>query len=495
MEKYFKKFRDNIIGINQSYTASNGKMVKMIYTDWLASGRLYKPIEEKILKEMGPFVANTHTESSETGTLMTYAYKYAHNKVKEHVNAGKDDVIITVGSGMTSAINKLIRILGLQFCGREEEKVRQNIKQSESIDRPVVFITHMEHHSNQTPWLETIAEVVIIPPGKNLLVDPENLKRTIKKYKDRKIKIGSFSASSNVTGIKIPYHELAQIMHEYDGICLVDFAASAPYTDMNMHPEDPNQRLDGIFFSPHKFLGGPGSSGILIFNSSLYKRKVPDQPGGGTVKWTNPWGEHRYFEDIELREDGGTPGFLQAIKAALAIELKEEMGVINIQKREKQLLDKAFLGFLNLPELIILAEESKDRIGCISFYSEKIHYNLIVKLLSDRFGIQVRGGCTCAGTYGHLLLNVSKKTSRSISSKIDRGDLSEKLGWVRLSMHPTMMDEELDRVFFALKEIVKKSDEWGMEYEYSPQKNEFFFKNPQKNKADFIKKWFNLNQK
>ncbi|MFC2128996.1 aminotransferase class V-fold PLP-dependent enzyme [Bacteroidota bacterium] len=344
-------------------------------------------------------------------------------------------------------------------------------------ERPVVFLTHMEHHSNHTSWLENEVDVIIIEPDDNLLVNPENLRIEIEKYKDRIFKIGSFSACSNVTGIIPPYYKLARIMHEYGGYCFIDFAASAPYLEINMHPEDPLERLDAIYFSPHKFLGGPGSSGVLIFNRELYKNVVPDQPGGGTVKWTNMWGKFAYLDDIEQKEDGGTPGFLQAIKTALCIKLKEEMLVDNIKKREKELLKLVFNGLKEIPGLHILADNVEDRLGILSFYVDNIHFNLIVKLLNDRFGIQTRGGCSCAGTYGHFLLHVDKKTSKKITDKIDHGDLSNKPGWVRISIHPVTLNSEIHLIISAIKEIVKNIDEYSKDYLYSIETNEFNHKN------------------
>ncbi|HPV57439.1 MAG TPA: aminotransferase class V-fold PLP-dependent enzyme, partial [Tenuifilaceae bacterium] len=273
LEKYFEKFRNNIVGIDATYKTVYGEQ-KLIYADWIASGRLYRPIEDKMLDVFGPMVANTHTESSHTGKFMTDAYHFALKEIKRHVNAGKEDVIVTSGFGMTSSINKFQRILGF----KNSSFVFENPK-----ERPVVFVTHMEHHSNQTSWYETIAEVVVVEPDNRLTVSPDELRKVVKKYADRPMKIGSFTACSNVTGIKTPYHELAKVMHEEGGLCFVDFAASAPYVEMNMHPADPMMKLDAIFFSPHKFLGGPGASGVLIFNSQLYKNRVPDHPGGGTV--------------------------------------------------------------------------------------------------------------------------------------------------------------------------------------------------------------------
>ena len=423
LETYFEKFRNGIVGIDQEFESPYGKK-KIIYGDWIASGRLYKPIEERISNEIGPFIGNTHTETSETGIRMTHAYHKSHQIIKQHVNAGKNDIIITSGSGLTDVINKFQRILGLKYCGKLSGQ--SCIAERE---RPVVFITHMEHHSNQTSWYETNADVVVIEPGEGLLVDPDNLQKALEKYKDRPFKIGSFSACSNVTGVRTPYYELAKVMHENGGVCFVDFAASAPYETLNMHPADPLKKIDAVMFSPHKFLGGPGSSGVLIFDASMYKSEVPDAPGGGTVDWTNRWGKYKYVDDIEAREDGGTPGFLQSIRTALCIDLKNQMGVENIEKREKELLIKAFNEFDKIEKLNILADNVRNRLGVISFYVDDIHFNLMVQLLNDKYGIQTRGGCACAGTYGHFLLEVSYEQSQEITDKISHGDLSDKPGW------------------------------------------------------------------
>lgn len=467
LEKHFEEFRANTIGYNQVFKTYYGN-VRMVYADWTASGRLYGPIENKIIKDFGPFVGNTHSQSSETGMLMTQAYHMAHLRIKNHVNADKNDVIITTGSGMTSVVNKLQRILGLKIS----EKLRPYVNVPEEL-RPVVFLTHMEHHSNQTSWLETISDVVVISPDKNGLVDLENLDQLLRRYSDRKFKIGSITACSNVTGIQTPYHKIAKIIHKYGGICFVDFAASAPYININMHPEDPEEKLDAIFFSPHKFLGGPATSGVLIFDSRLYLNNIPDNPGGGTVDWTNPWGEHKYSSDIEIREDGGTPGFLQAIKTALCLDLKEKMNVEKILKREKELIKILFNGLDRIEGLHILAGTIRDRLGILSFYVDNIHYNLLVKILNDRFGIQSRGGCSCAGTYGHYLLNIDKDTSKKITNFIDSGDLSKKPGWVRLSIHPIMTDEEVYYIADAVKQTVRNFWKWQDDYIYDTNLNEF----------------------
>ena len=467
LEKYFQQFRKNTIGYDAKFLSPYGEQ-KLIYADWIASGRLYKPIEEKISSLFGPLVGNTHSESSETGTQMTLSYHQAHKIIKDHVNASKEDVIITAGSGMTAMINKWQRILGLKV----PEQLRPFIKLEGDL-KPVVFITHMEHHSNHTSWQETIAEVIVIKPTKDGLVDLNDLERQLKRYEGRQLKIGAFTACSNVTGIETPYHQMAKMVHKHGGYCFIDFACSAPYVNINMHPEDPMEKLDAIFFSPHKFLGGPGTPGVLIFDSKLYKNMVPDNPGGGTVDWTNPWGQHKFVSNIELREDGGTPAFLQTIKAALCIKLKEQMGEENIKAREEELVKIVFNELRKIEGLHILADNIEHRLGAISFYVDNIHYNLIVKLLNDRFGIQVRGGCSCAGTYGHYLLHVTPEQSQHITEKIDHGDLSEKPGWVRMSVHPTMTNDEIYLFCNAVREITEKITEWSKDYNYLSHKNEF----------------------
>ncbi|MEI8203401.1 MAG: aminotransferase class V-fold PLP-dependent enzyme [Bacteroidota bacterium] len=491
MEDYFSQFRKHIVGINQRYNSAYGEML-MLYADWIASGRLYSPIEKRITENFGSFVGNTHTETSESGTIMTNSYRRSKEIIKKHVNASPEDVLISSGFGMTGVINKFQRILGLKACGINN--YQPCISCSAMIKKPVVFVTHMEHHSNHTSWYETVCDVVVVEPNEDLLVDLNIWEQTLQKYADRPHKFASITACSNVTGIVTPYHEIAALMHRHNAYCFVDFAASAPYYEIDMHPKNPAQALDAIFFSPHKFLGGPGSSGILVFNKNLYRLKSPDQPGGGTVDWTNAWGEYKYIDDIESREDGGTPGFLQTIKAALAIRLKEQMGVSNILRREEALVKMAFEGFRKIKGVHILADNVTERLGVISFYTEDIHYNLIVRLLNDKFGIQVRGGCACAGTYGHYLLHVGHSQSKAITDKINRGDLSMKPGWVRLSLHPTMTDAELSFILNAIEQVVINHNTWANDYNYNMHTNEFTHKHFPDKHPEMIDSWFDLGE-
>lgn len=484
LEQYFSQFRENIVGVNQTFQSPFGTK-DLIYTDWTASGRLYRPIEEKLVNSFGPFVANTHTETSTSGAAMTLAYHEARNIIKRHVNASEDDVLITEGSGMTGVVNKFQRILGL--------KVTESLKDYTTVPddlRPVVFVSHMEHHSNQTSWLETIADVIVIPCDDAGLICFKSFERIIKENAHRKLKIASVTACSNVTGIKTDYHRIAKIIHAHNGLCFVDFACSAPYVDINMHPEDKDAYLDAIFFSPHKFLGGPGTSGVLIFNKKLYKNVVPDNPGGGTVSYTNPWGDHDYFDDVETREDGGTPAFMQTIKIALCVQLKEQMGTDKIHDREEEINAKIFECLEAIENVNILAPMHKNRLGIFSFYIDDVHFNLIVKLLNDRFGIQTRGGCSCAGTYGHFLLNVDQQTSKAIEKQIIEGCSVEKPGWVRLSIHPTITDKEVDFICESLKAVCKNIDTWKEDYEYDPIHNDYKHKSAESIEKELVKEWF-----
>jgi selenocysteine lyase/cysteine desulfurase len=512
LENFFARFQKNTIGQRHAFISPFGRK-EIIYADWTACGRAYGPIEECIQKEIMPFLGNTHTETTITGTLMSKAYEEAKIIVKNHVNAGSSDLLIFCGSGMTSAVNKLQRILGVRIPEAmthyikgshsnevqdlNDHAVNRNKKLSEHLQldeklKPVVFVSEMEHHSNHLSWLETIATVEIIKCGNNGNVDLKYFKSLLEQFKHRKNKIAAVTACSNVTGIQTPYHEIAKLMHCYGGLCFVDFACSAPYVNINMHPPEEGTHLDGIYFSPHKFLGGPGTPGVLIFNKKIYRNKVPDQPGGGTVVYSNPWNVREYISDIEQREDGGTPPILQGIKAAMCIRLKEKMGVENILKREEEILQLIFKRFSKIKNVQVLEESNRKRLGVISFIVKGAHYNLIVKMLNDRFGIQTRGGCSCAGTYGHALLHVDKIKSYQILQSIRSGDLSCKPGWVRLSVHPIMMNTEIDFIMDAIESTASHFQEWMKDYTYDPESNGYFFNGLSATDQVSLDRWFDI---
>jgi selenocysteine lyase/cysteine desulfurase len=356
-----------------------------------------------------------------------------------------------------------------------------------------VFVTHLEHHSNHTSWYETIADVVVVPPDEHGVVSLDALEAQLHEYRDRPVKIGAFSACSNVTGIFTPYHAMARLMHRAGGVALIDFSASAPYVPIDMHPaDDAESFLDAVLFSPHKFLGGPGSAGVIVFNRALYKNTVPDEAGGGTVAWTNPWGGYAFLDNIEAREDGGTPGFLQAIKAALAVQLKDEMTVDAMLAREHEVVPYAMDRLAAIPGVHVLGQGVRNRLAMLSFWVEGVHYNLMVRLLNDRFGVQARGGCSCAGTYGHYLLHVDPSRSKRITDRIDQGDLSDKPGWVRLSFHPSTTMADIDHSIDAVAECVANVDAWSSDYVYSNLTNEYAHKDGDTALKARVRDWFAL---
>ena len=490
LEKYFAPYRKNIAGYRSSFESPYGRK-PVVYADWTASGRAYLPIEECLREEVLPFLANTHTETTITGSMMSKAYEEAKCIVKEHVHAGDGDALVFCGSGMTAAVNKLQRILGLRVPERLRDYLKEDWSASIGEDlRPIVFVTHMEHHSNHLSWLETIADVEVIRRGEDGNVDLEHFRQLLQQYHRRHNKIAAVTACSNVTGIHTPYREVAKLIHSDGGYCFVDFSCSAPYVDIDMNPAESGAWLDAIYFSPHKFLGGPGAPGVLVFKKALYRNAVPDGPGGGTVRYANPWGEREYLEDIEQREDGGTPPFLQGIRAAMCIRLKEAMGVDRIQAREEEMVRLVAERLSEIKGITLLEGGVTNRLGVFSFVVEGAHNQLIVRLLNDRFGIQTRGGCSCAGPYGHVLLDVDRDRSHAIRQSILAGRLSQKPGWVRLSLHPTMTNAEIVYILNAIRDTAARFREWEADYCYDAGSNEFRFRGNRNAEERQVREWF-----
>ena len=452
----FTDLRRHILGNDHRLrTTVHPAGIPLVYADWTASGRAYGPLERTIQQQILPLMANTHTDTNATGSAMTHAYETARRVIRRHVNAGAADVLICTGSGMTGAVNKLQRLIG----------VKRDFSAAPA-RRPVVFVTHMEHHSNHTSWLETGAEVVLVDCDERGLVCAGRFAEAVAAYPASRPRYAAVTACSNVTGIETPYREIAEVMHAAGGFCFVDFACSAPYVDIDMHPAGrATGGLDAVYFSPHKFLGGPGSCGVLVVNEALLASSVPDHPGGGTVAWTNPWGEHRFLKDRDAREDGGTPPLLQTIRAALAIRLKERMGTARIRRREAQLMRRLWAGLDGIPQVTVLAGDHRQRLGIVSFNIRGLHHNLAVKLLNDRFGIQVRGGCSCAGTYGHQLLGISRATSRRVLADIDADRPFRRPGWIRLSIHPTMTESEISYLVRAIAAVATHHRRWADDYD------------------------------
>ncbi|MEO3944631.1 aminotransferase class V-fold PLP-dependent enzyme [Gorillibacterium sp. CAU 1737] len=484
LEHYFAPYREQTLGNHARFQTPYG-VRRILYADWAASGRLYGPIERKLQTEFMPYAANTHSEATYTGALMTTAYREAKARIKQHIHAGEDDLLLFCGNGMTAAVAKLQRLLGIKLPSGFRGAVDVAPEQ-----RPVVFVTHMEHHSNQISWKECLADVIVLEPDENGLASSENLEAELVRFADRPLKLGAFTACSNVTGVMPKLGALAKVMHRHGGMVFADWTAFAPYAELDMHPDDPEEGLDAVYFSPHKFLGGPGASGVLAVHARLVNGEIPDLPGGGTVLWTDRWGGVTYLEEKEEREDGGTPGFLQAAKAAFAISLKEEMGISELCEREGQLTELLLNGLDTLPGIHILDSALQERLPIVSFLCRDLHYPLVVRLLNDRYGIQSRGGCSCAGTYGHFLFGLSPEESERIRRKVESGHLLEKPGWVRLSLHPIVSDEEVHALLRAMREIVHYAPLWKTDYRYDPVQNDYVHKG-QWNRTT-KRNWFSL---
>lgn len=458
--------RAGVIGRDATIPTSVGNRRKR-YFDQTASGLPFAPIEQLLRDRVLPMMTNTHTEANSCSRLMTQWYEAAHDTAKRVLNAADDDVVIFTGSGATGAINKLIGLLGIRipdnFASRQG--CREHLERSE---RPLVIRSRMEHHSNDITWRETIADTEHV--GYDALGRPDwrDLDRILAspRYRDRKLKIGTFSAASNVTGIMSDVDNLARVMHDHAGYAFFDYAAAAPYVRVDLHPgNDPALRKDAVFISMHKFVGGPQCPGLLALNRTLFHRSAPVEPGGGTVLYTSPW-EYRYLADLRHREEGGTPPIIQVIRAGLVLDLKEQVGVERIHAVEQQYLSRAIKAWRDNPAIRILGDLNAPRIGVLSLILDNgaLHHNLAVRLLNDLYGIQTRGGCMCAGTYGHDLLGIDQATSQHIRDQLDHGDLASKPGWVRVGFNPATSEGEFRVLLDAIPHVARHWRRYADDY-------------------------------
>jgi len=461
--------RAGLIGADAPIRTPYGTLPKR-YFDSTASGLPFGPIEDLVRSRVLPWMANTHTDASAVGGYMTALYAEAHQTVRRHVGARDDDVVIFCGSGATGAINKLVRAIGL-LVPEPIERVVQVRRQIPDADRPVVFISKMEHHSNDLPWRESIADVAMVGFDERGRVCPARLEALLvdPRWAGRPLKIGSFSAASNVTGIVNDTAALARAMHRHGGFACFDYAAAAPYLPIAVHTEDPLERKDAVFVSMHKFIGGPQAPGLLVANRKLFRSRVPVEPGGGTVVYTSPW-DWRYTADLGHREEGGTPNIVGAIRAGLAIELKERVGAARIGAAEQAMVEAAIARWRGHPRLWILGDLGAERLGIISivFDEGRLHHNLAARMLSDRYGIQARGGCMCAGTYGHELLGIGAQRSFEIRCALDQGDEASKPGWLRISFSPATAPDEFEVLLDAVVEVAERWEEWAGDYTIEP---------------------------
>jgi len=470
--------RQNIIGVDAPFCTPFGQRL-MLYGDYTASGRTLNFIE-KYLMRLQRHYANTHTEDDMTGRSMTHLLHSAEETIKNCVNAGEDYRIINVGTGATGAINKIQQILGVYLPPATRKNLVDNLGvnfDNNNGKLPVVFVGPYEHHSNEISWRDGLCEIVEVHLDANGHIDMAHLEALLQKpeYENRR-RIGSFSAASNVTGLISPVHEIAALLHKHNALALFDYAASAPYVEINMQPEDSttehNTSLDAVFISSHKFLGGPGSSGVLVFNKSIYNSNLaPTVSGGGTVSYVAEH-MHDFFDDIEEREKAGTPGVLQILRAALCFKVKDEIGVDEIAKIEHQWLEKAFSQWNKNPLVEVLGDlDINNRVGIVSFNiktnsGKYLHPKFVTVLLNDLFGIQSRAGCSCAGPYGHRLLNIDEETSELYRDLIKKGFHGVKPGWCRIGFHYVMDEADVDFIINAVEFIAECGEQFLPYYNF-----------------------------
>ncbi len=412
-----------------------------------------------------------HTESSGTGLQTSRFREDARNIIRSAVGATDEDAVIFVGSGSTGAVDKLIGMLNIRIPADLDKKWRLSSTIPEN-ERPVIFIGPYEHHSNEVSWRESIADVVTISEDADGHIDIEQLKQKLDTYKLRSLKIGSFSAASNVTGIISDTDAITRLLHENGALAFWDYAASAPYVEINVHPGDESARKDAIFISPHKFIGGPGTPGVLIVNRAIVHNSVPVVPGGGTVAYVNS-DEHKYLSDLEHREEGGTPAIIESIRAGLVFQLKESVGIPTIHSLEAKFLSRAFKAISHEPNIEVLGNPHSERLSIISFVikgptGKYLHHNFVVALLNDLFGIQSRGGCSCAGPYGHRLLGIDLETSHEFETQITGGCEGIKPGWVRVSFNYFISDAVADHIIESVLFVARHGYLFLTDYLFDP---------------------------
>ena len=436
MSRLIEKIRNSVIGDKQRLCTPFGDK-PLVYADYTASGRSLHFIEDYIRDQVLPWYANTHTETSFTGAQTTALREQARQEIRKAVNGTDDDQVIFCGPGATAAINKLLDILNMRLP-RDLSDQYQLERHIPAPQRPVVFIGPYEHHSNELPWRESIADVVPVPLTPGGQIDLAVLEKELARYADRPLLIGSFSAASNVTGIKSDVVATTALLKKHGALSFWDYAAAAPYVSIQMNPkvpEDTDGRCykDAIYFSTHKFVGGVQTPGVLVAKKTLFRNPVPNGPGGGTVFYVTE-SDHRYLQEPEVREEGGTPAIVESVRAGLVLKLKAAAGPEQIMAREEELRAEALSAWGHLDSLVLLGPGHGPALPIFSFLVRHpatgifLHHNYVVALLNDLFGIQARGGCACAGPYMQRLLGLDLALVRRFEAVLVEDSRLDRVG-------------------------------------------------------------------
>ena len=459
-----QQLRSEIIGDGISIPGPYGEK-PLVYADYVASARALRRIERFVSENILPYYANSHTRSSYCGAYMTQMREEARQEIARSIGADDNYSVVFTGAGATAAINRLVRLLGV------EDAVRSGVE-------PVIFIGPYEHHSNILPWRETGAEVVIIPEAINGGPDLTILEQKLHEYADRALKVGSFSAASNVTGITTDVAAVARVLKANGALSVWDYAGGAPYLSVKARID--NVELDALFLSAHKFPGGPAASGILVVKNELSATSRPSWPGGGTVTYVSPW-NHDYVSSLSAREEAGTPNVIGDIRAALCFLVKDAIGADWLRARQAELKERVFTAWAKSPNIRILGNKNAERLPIFSFQirgadGELVHHQLFTRMLSDRYGIQARGGCACAGPYGHDLLEIDADQSAEMREEIRKGNPLARPGWIRLNLSYLLSDEKANFIIESVSELANSADKFVDDYVFDHTTGSFLHK-------------------
>ncbi|MFT7244776.1 MAG: selenocysteine lyase/cysteine desulfurase [Candidatus Azotimanducaceae bacterium] len=470
MPDLLQRIRENLIGERNAIKTTFGEK-PLIYMDYTASGRSLKFVEDFIQDKVLPNYANTHSESSYTGKQMTLLRDQARQQVRESVNASEDHRVIFCGSGASAAIAKIIGVLGLSIPSSLEDKYNFS-QQIPDRERTVVFLGPYEHHSNDLQWRESTAKVVRIGLDRNGEIDVEQLKEELYLHADYAKKIGTFSAASNVTGIKSDVSGITKLLQDRGSLAFWDYAAAAPYVGIDIKTSG----ADAIFLSPHKLVGGPGTPGILIADKKIFNNRVPVIPGGGTVDFVSKTKES-YLTNVESREEAGTPGIVESIRAGLVFKLQSQVGTELIEEKESAFIKRAIETWRHNPSINILGDLEASRLAivsfCITHEGENLHYGLVVAMLNDIFGIQARGGCSCAGPYGHELLGIDDAASQLLFADVESGNFLNRPGWTRLNFNYFIDEDTFEYAIRAVELIADHGHKLAPFYKYNQESGTF----------------------